>query len=191
MNQTNCNCKLRFFYSDVLTDLKTKMNCFALFNNRIVEGKIYSSEDFFIIDIGFKYLTIAKWPLMINTISLKVLKLETILNDLYFDHVKFKTDLAFRLNWSLIKKAFINRCFIRGRMLNSMYNGFSVGIWGFVGFLPKKYAIINRCNIRSVFVIMSIDYLKNTFVLSQSKIDKISPRTLFRLSSHLTYISKN
>ncbi len=42
-NQINHNnsYKLRFFYADVLTDFKTRINCFALFNNRIIEGNVY------------------------------------------------------------------------------------------------------------------------------------------------------
>jgi hypothetical protein len=187
----NNNYKPKIFYRDALIEFKTKLNCFALFNNRIIEGKVYHLKTFSIIDIGFKYLTTTEQALITNTVSLKVIKLETILNDLHSDYNRFKNDLAFKLNWSLIKKAFINRCLVRGRVLNSIYSGLSIGVWGFVGFLPQKYSITNKCNIRSVFVIMNIDYLKNTFVLSQSKIDKTSPRILFRLSSQLAYISKN
>ena len=193
MNQINHNnsYKLRFFYADVFIDFKTRMNCFALFSNRIIEGNVYHFKNFSIIDTGFKYLTLTEQPLTTKTITFKILKLETILNDIYLDYNRFKNDLASKLNWSLIKKAFANKCLVRGRILNSVYNGFSVGIWGFVGFIPKKYSIVNRSNVRSVFVIMSIDYLKNTFVLSQNKIDKTSPRILFRLSSQLAYIHKN
>lgn len=181
----------KFFFKDALVDFKANINCFSLFDNRIIEGKIYHSKSLSIIDIGFKYLTTVEKCLTTNTINLKVVKLESILNDLHFDYNRFKRDLVFKLNWSLVKKAFINRCFVRGRVLNPIYNGFSIGVWGFVGFLPKKYSIVNKSNVRSVFIIMSIDYLKNTFVLSQNKIDKTSPRILFRMSSHLSYISKN
>ena len=183
--------KSNFFYKDALIDFKSKMNCFSLFNNRIIEGNIYCFKNSSVIDIGFKYLTTIEQHLTTNTISLKVVKLESILNNIHFDYNKFKSDLSFKSNWCLLKEAFINKCFVRGRVLNPIYNGFSVGIWGFVGFVPKKYSIINKCNIRSVFIIMSIDYLKNTFVLSQSKIDKTSPRILFRMCSQLSYISKN
>jgi len=193
MNLKNCNnnYKLKIFYTDAFVNLKANINCFSLFNNRIIEGKVYYLRNFSIIDIGFKYLATTEKPLNVSTVSLKVVRLETILNDLYCDYNRFKNDLASKLNWSLIKKVFINRCLIRGRVLNPIYNGFSIGVWGFVGFVPKKYSITNKCNVRSVFVIMSIDYLKNTFVLSQNKIDKTSPRILFRLSSQLAYISKN
>ena len=183
--------KSKLFYKDVLSDFKANINCFSLFNNRITEGKIYHFKNLSLIDIGFKYFTTIEKSLTTNTISLRIVKLESILNDLHFDYNKLKIELVYRLNWSLIKKAFINRCFIRGRVLNPIYNGFSVGVWGFVGFMPKKYSIINKPNIKSVFVIMSIDYLKNTFVVSQNKIDKTSPRILFRMSSQLSYISKN
>ena len=193
MNIKTCNniYKQSFFYKDALVDFKSKMNCFSLFNNRIIEGKIYHFKNLSTVDIGFKYLTTIEKFSATNAINLKVVKLESILNDLHFDYNRLKTDLVFRLNWSLVKKAFINRCFVRGRVLNPIYNGFSVGVWGFVGFAPKKYSIINKSNVRSVFIIMSIDYLKNTFVLSQNKIDKTSPRILYRMSSQLSYISRN
>jgi len=193
MNPRNCNYKYKskLFYKDALVSFKSKLSCFALFNNRIIEGNVYSFKNFSIIDVGFKYLTTTEHSLVVSTISLKILKLESILNDLHFDYNRFKNDLALKLNWSLIKKAFINRCFVKGRILNPIYNGFSIGICGFVGFVPRKHSIANKCNLRSVYVIMSIDYLKNTFVLSQNKIDKTSPRILFRLSSQLAYIFKN
>lgn len=193
MNIKTCNniYKQSFFYKDALVDFKSKMNCFSLFNNRIIEGKIYHFKNLSTVDIGFKYLTTIEKFSATNAINLKVVKLESILNDLHFDYNRLKSDLVFRLNWSLVKKAFINRCFVRGRVLNPIYNGFSVGVWGFVGFAPKKYSIINKSNVRSVFIIMSIDYLKNTFVLSQNKIDKTSPRILYRMSSQLSYISRN
>jgi hypothetical protein len=184
------NYRLKKFYRDTFANFKTKINCFALFTNRVIEGSVYHFESFSIVDLGFKYLIMKDELLITNKINLKVIKLETILNDLHCDYIKFKNDLAFKLNWSLIKKAFINRCLLRGRVLNPIYNGFSIGVWGFVGFIPKKYSIVSKCNIRSVFVITSIDYLKNTFILSQNKVDKTSPRILFRLSSQLAYISK-
>ena len=183
--------KLKKFYKDAFVNFKTKMNCFELFSDRIIEGNIYQFENSSIIDIGFKYLIETENLLTNKTINLKVLRLESRLNDLHCDYNKFKSELVFKSNWCLIKRALISKCFLRGRVLNPIYNGFSIGVWGFVGFIPKKYSIINKCNIRSVFVVISIDYLKNTFVLSQNKIDKTCPRTLSRLSSQLSYISKH
>lgn len=185
------NYKLKKFYRDAFVNFKNNINCFTLFSDRIIEGNVYQFKNFSIVDIGFKYLITSEESFLTNTISLKVIKLESILNDLHSDYNKFKNDLVFKFNWSLIKKAFINRCLLRGRVLNAVYSGFSVGVWGFVGFVPKKYSVVNKCNVRSVFVVMSIDYLKNTFVLSQNKIDKTSPRILYRLSSQLAYISKH
>jgi ribosomal protein S1 len=185
------NCKLRKFYRNVFSSFKIEMNCFTLFSNRIIEGNVYHLKNFSTVDIGFKYLVFLDKPSYASTIPLKVIRLEGILNDIHCDYIKFKNDLAFKLNWSLIKKAFINRCILRGRILNPIYNGFSVGIWGFVGFVPKRHSIIDKCNLRSVFIVMSIDHFKNTFILSQNKIEKTSQKVLFRLSSQLAYISKN
>jgi ribosomal protein S1 len=193
MNLQNNKNKYRLlkFYGDAFDSFKMNINCFSLFSNRIIKGKVYNFKNSSITDIGFKYLTFSEEPLLTGSINLKVIKLETALNSLHCDYIKFKNDLAFKLNWSLIKKAFVNKCILKGIILNPIYNGFSVGIWGFVGFVSKRQFSNPKLRLKSVFVITSIDYFKNTFVLSQNRIDKTSPRILLRLSSQLAYISKN
>lgn len=179
------------FYAVAFHDFKEKLGCFSLFDNRITEGKVYNSKTSSTIDIGSKYLISLAKKLSVETLCLKVTKLESILNNIHSDYYKFKDSQAFKLNWSLIKKAFINKCFLRGRILNKTYNGFSVGICGFVGFLPKKFSVMNKSRLNSIFVVTSIDHFKNSFSLSQNRIDKVSLKVLFRLSSRLSYVLKN
>jgi ribosomal protein S1 len=188
-NKTNKSDK---FYKDVLIQLKTSTNCFNLFDNRVIEGAVVEFNNFFLVDIGFKYLIKMKKSYSLSYyIILKIVKLETLFNDLHVNYMNLKNDLNYKLNWSILKKAFQNKCFVIGRVLNPVRNGFSVGICGFVGFMPKKYTINNVNNVTSVFVINNIDLLKKSFVVSQKQINKITCRTLFKLSSQLIYVSKN
>jgi hypothetical protein len=190
MKSENTN-PLASFYTIAFHNFKVRLGCFSLFHNRIAEGKIYNSKFFSSIDIGSKHLIFLDKKLSTDTILLKVSKLESILNNIHCDYSKFKKNHSFKTNWSLIKKAFINKCILRGIVLNKTYNGFSVGVCGFVGFLPKKFSVINKYTLSSVFVVTSIDQFKNSFSLSQNRIDKVSLKVLFRLSSRLSYILKN
>jgi ribosomal protein S1 len=192
MNINLKNSKLKNFYINMLLDFKDKIACFALFDNRIIEGNVYIFKNFSTVDIGFKYLIIEK-TLLVDTVKLKVTRLESTLNDLHFFYIKLASNL---MNWSLIKKAFANKCVLKGRILNSVQKGFSVGVFGFVGLVLQKNFFINKQSLRpvlgikTVFLVKSIDYLKKTIHLSQSGIIKIWSRVLFRLSSQLAYISK-
>ena len=192
MSINSKSSKLRNFYINTFVDFKTKIACFALFDNRIIEGALYTFKNFSIVDIGFKYLIIEKAQLT-DIVKLKITKLESTLNDLHFYYIKLASNL---MNWSLIKKAFLNKCIIKGRILNPVYKGFSVGIFGFVGLVLQKHFFVNKYSLRpalgikSVFLIKSIDCLKKTIHLSQSKIIKVWSRVLFRLSSQLSYISR-
>lgn len=192
MNINFKNYKLRNFYIDTFIDFKIKMACFAPFDNRIIEGSVYTFKNLSIVDVGFKYLIIEK-ILLTDIVKLKITKLESTLNDLHFYHVKLASNL---INWSLIKKAFTNNCIIKGRVLNPVQKGFSVGIFGFIGLISQKHFFIHKRSlkplfgIKSVFLIKSIDYLKKTIHLSQSKVIKVWSRILFRLSSQLSYVSK-
>ena len=186
------NYNLRNFYSYTFIDFKTKMACFAFFDNRIIEGSVYTFKNLSIIDIGFKYLITEK-VLLTDIVKLKITKLESTLNDLHFYYIKLASNLTI---WSLIKKVFTNKCIIKGRILNPVQKGFSVGIFGFVGLVPQKHFFIHKSSerplfgIKSVFLIKSIDHLKKTITLSQSKIIKLWSRVLFRLSAQLSYISR-
>lgn len=184
-------CALLSFYMDPLYNFKMILNCFILFESRVTEALVYNFRNSSTVDIGFKYLLPVNKKLLTDTILLKVVKLESILNSTHSDYCNFKDNQGFKLNWSLIKKAFVNKCILKGKVLNQIYNGFSVGICGFVGFLPKKCSAMTKNSLNSIFVISSIDHLKNSFVLSQNRIQKASLKILFRLSSQILYVSKN
>jgi ribosomal protein S1 len=180
------------FYTKAIQEFKHNLNCFSLFDNRVVEGIVLEYNNSHFIDIGFKYLIkMRKLHPLNNSIILKIIKLETLFNDLHVNYVSLKYDLNNKLNWFILKKAFENKCFLNGKILNPVRNGFSVGICGFVGFIPKKHCINYKYNVSSIYIITSFNLFKKTFSLSQKQINKIASRTLFKLSSKIIYISKN
>ena len=82
--------KLKKFYKDAFVHFKNKINCFALFSDRIIEGNIYQFKNSSVVDFGFKYLIKTENLLADNSINLKVIRLESTLNDVHYDYNKFK-----------------------------------------------------------------------------------------------------
>lgn len=198
MNLNNINqfdfCRttnLKKFLKDDVNLVKKHLNCFSLFDNRALEGFSYTVNNDIFIDIGFKYIIKTNFNNNKYFAFLKILKLETLFNDSEIDYLSIKSNINHKLNWSFIKKAFNIKCILNGRVLNPIKDGFSVGICGFVGFMSRKDIVINNVSLRSVFNITSIDIFKKTFVVSQKQLDKAIFRVLFKLSSQISYISKN
>lgn len=186
----NPNHLLRLLKNDI-QQFKLYLNCFSLFENRIIESINLQFGNYIFVDVGFKYVI----KVNIKNYSkyhtlLKFIKLETLFNDSLIDFSNTKNSISRKSNWSVIKKAFKLRCILPGKVLNSVKNGFSVGIFGFIGFMPKKYALDNNLSSKSIFIVNSVDVLKKTFVVSQKQIDKTTFRALFKLSSQISYISK-
>jgi len=193
-NQFNLSksTNLKKFFKDDIILVKKHLNCFSLLNNRALEGFVHIVNSDTFVDIGFKYIVKTSCRDHNKYFTfLKVLKLETLFNDSEIDYLSIKNDINHRLNWFFIKKAFNIKCILNGRVLNPIKDGFSVGICGFVGFMSRKDTVINNVNFRSVFNIVSIDIFKKTFVVSQKQLDKAIFRILFKLSSQISYISKN
>ena len=142
--------------------------------------------------MGCKYIVKADKKLYETRYTLlKFVKLETLFNDSLINSLIAKNNISQNSNWSMIKKAFAIKSILPGKILNAFKKGFSVGIFGFVGFIPKKYLLTSSFNSKSVFIVNSININKKTFVLSQKKINKSIFRILFKLSSQISYISKN
>lgn len=187
----NSNHLFKFLKND-LKQFKFYLNCFSLFDNRIIESVNFQFGNYAFVDIGFKYIIKMNIEPHLQYYTLvKFIKLETLFNDSLIDFSITKNNISRKFNWSIIKKAFNTRCILPGKILNPIKNGFSVGIFGFVGFMPKKYAIENNSSLKSVFIVNNVDIFKRTFVVSQKQIDKTTFRVLFKLSSQISYISKN
>ena len=193
MNLPNKNFNhLSKFLKNDIQQFKLYLNCFSLFENRIIDSIKFHLNNYIFVDVGFKYtIKLSSDVYLKYHTLLKFIRLETLFNDSLIDFSNTKNSITRRLNWSIIKKAFNIRCILPGKVLNPIKNGFSIGILGFVGFMPKKYAIDNSSSLKSIFIINSIDIFKKTFTVSQKQIDKITFRVLFKLSSQISYISKN
>nr|YP_009476755.1 ribosomal protein S1 [Cryptomonas curvata]AVM81248.1 ribosomal protein S1 [Cryptomonas curvata] len=185
------NNLFKYFKKDAQI-FKQHFNCFSLFENRIVQGICFEFGNVIFVDVGFKYIIKLDKQFSGKYYTLlKFVKLETLFNDPLIDFLSIRNNIFRKLNWSAIKRAFNLNSILPGKVLNPVKNGFSVGIHGFVGFMPKKHSVITNCSLRSVFIISNIDMLKKTFILSQKQIDKTIFRVLFKLSSQISYISKN
>ncbi len=181
----------RFFFKNT-NDLKNFMNCFALFKSRFIEGQILHIKNLYILDIGFKYsLDLCKNYSNKNIIFLKLKKAETLFNNFSISELDLLADYIYKFNWIIIKKIFQNKYLVLGRFLNIVHGGFSIGICGAIGFLPKKFFVISNKNMVSIFSIINLNLIKKTFIVSQKHINKIVARTLFKLSSKIMYIVKN
>lgn len=187
----NSNNLSKYYKNDIL-EFKLYLGCFSLFKNRIVESTNLNFNNFTAIDVGFKYIVKAdNKSYQTQYTLLKLIKLETFFNDSLINSLIAKNNISQNSNWSIIKKAFTIKSILPGKILNPFRKGFSVGIFGFVGFIPRKYLLTNSSNLKSVFIVNSINIQKKTFVLSQKKINKNIFRILFKLSSQISYVSKN
>lgn len=172
------------------SQFKSSMHCFALFENRFVEAFIYNYNKVSYIDFGFKYLNIINLKnKKIKYLIFKTMFLKNLYNDINLNCVNYKNDFVHSFMWSILKKAYRYKCILKGKILNSIRFGFSVGICGLIGFLPKKFFLSK--NNSSLFSISSVDLLKKTFILSQRDMNKFCTRVVFKLSSKIMYISRN
>ena len=188
----NKNYLTNRFFSKNINNLKSFMNCFALFKNRFIEGQVFKMKNGLVLDIGFKYtVDLYKNSSNKNIIFLILNKSETLFNDFCIIQLDLFANYIYKFNWVIIKKIFQNKYLIMGRFLNIMHGGFSVGVCGAVGFLPKKCFIISNKNMISIFSIINLNLVKKTFTLSQKHINKIVSRALFKISSKIIYIAKN
>ena len=180
------------YNKQIIKELKNSFCCFHLFDNRVIEGVVLKSKKTNYIDIGFKYPVNIESKDNLNTsLIFKTNCLETIFYDVNVNYVEIKRNINRSIIWSILKKAFQQKCFIKGRILNLARGGFSVGIYGFAGFLQKKLHLSSKKNTDSIFYIKKINYLKKTIILSQKNINKIASKILFKLSSKIIYVSKN
>jgi hypothetical protein len=181
----------RFFFKNI-SNLKNFINCYILFKNRLLEGQILNLGTTTILDIGFKYtVDLHKYYSNGDYLFLKLNKSETVFNDFCLNHLNLYANYIYKFNWVIIKKIFQNKYLVLGRFLNIIRGGFSIGICGIIGFLPKKCFVFCNCKLVSAFSITNLNLIKKTFTLSQKHINKIASRALFKLPSKIIYVSKN
>ena len=167
------------FYKNMLKELKTHMTCFIFFNYSLMESVVIKCYNFYFFDLGFKYLSKAKKAYrfnFLNFIILKLVKLETLFNEIKVKYLNTKLNITNKEVWIKLKKAFENRSFLICRILNPIKNGFSIGFCGIIGYIPKKYCVFGKKLIASVFTIVNIDLFKKTFIVSQKQTNKLTSR---------------
>ena len=161
------------YYTETIIKFKNSLSCFSLFENRVTEGAILKSKNNFYINAGYKYIIDLDNKQGSNEkIVFKTVNLDTIFEDNVIDFVDIKRTLKRLIVWSILKKAFQQKAFIKGKILNSARGGYAVGAFGFVSFLSKKVLPLDKMNMESVFFIRRINYLKKTIILSQKNINK-------------------
>ena len=181
------------FFVEIFVELKSYLSCFTLFDNCLVESKIINCYHYTFFDLGFKYLVRIKKAYLFTTLSFIVLKmrlLESLFNETKIELLNFKNGLNNKRIWLILKKAFETRTFLQCHFLNSVKSGFAIGFCGIVGYMPKKYSLFSKKKVTSVFIIVSLDLFRKTFILSQKQVNKLASRSLYKLQSKLTFIGK-
>jgi len=203
--------KIHKFNSKLYTSYKDSTRYLIPKAPQLVEGVVdafTAHNDSILIDFGFKRevesVSSELTPYLSNSISLTE-KCNHIqkLNSFEF---KILVLQHFFLNETLIKKRFFinfnilfwllsreKKRYLKCRILNVIKGGYSVGVGGFVGFLPYSCAFLNFSKkIGSITIcrVTAINKNKERFVVSQKRIDTILKRQLVNLSSRLCTIKK-
>lgn len=176
------------FNKDSLFLIKKSQTCFGNFYNRVVEGIICRSNLKLFIDFGFssliEYKNFSNFDCQ-NLVLISLHQLNSVFDNVVIDRFFSNKDFRFIYVLYFLKKAYIKKCFLKGRFLNVTRNGYSVGICGTIGFLSKVQLYLpyfNRKFDNSIFYISKLDLIKRIYILSQKNIIKQSSRVLFKLS---------
>lgn len=101
--------------------------------------------------------------------------------------IKKNAALTFKLIVNLfLKQRSIKKFYIKGRILNLVRGGYSVGVGGLIGFLPASHScktLAYKLGELSSFYVASLNKLQKKFVLSQRRIARIVKKKLVRLKT--------
>jgi hypothetical protein len=201
------------FNQKVLNIFKKSVQCFGPLHKRFTKGKIeiIFSNNLLFIEFGFKYklecfasdlkLRIPNFFSLKgkftyiqkqNLINFNILVLQSFFfnETLIFKKKKLTNILEFKLFYLLWSKLRKNKFFLKGRILNALKGGFSVGFLGFIAFLPKSHALYAHVGCHNAFYILAVNLEKQTFIVSQKRIDKIVKRRLLKFGSKLIFLKK-
>lgn len=175
-----------------LQNLKMDLSCYGISENRFFESEVKSIGNISLFDFGQKYslripqLTFKKKndDLVIFTIE----NFETPYNDPLCDFNSYKkVQTKFELS-KVFKEKFELKTFIKGRLLNTVKRGFSVGVSGVVAFLPLSSVIKVNKDKSGIFYIESINLQEEIVVLSQKNVHKKTHKVLLKLASRILFI---
>ncbi len=173
------------FNKNSLFFFKSYQSCFTSFNNRIFESFIYFLKYRCFLDLGFN--TLIEYKSIINYKSillLKVINTKTLFENILIYSFLNQNKLIYDCIWYFIKKCYFNGCFLKGRILDTLENGFSVGICGTIGHLPQNDSVLidsNKNLKTNLFYIISIDFTKKTYILSQENVLQQSKNIFLKL----------
>ncbi|YP_001874768.1 hypothetical protein HAM_015 (mitochondrion) [Hemiselmis andersenii] len=208
----SANLKIHKFNSKSYMYCKDSTRYLIPVSPQLVEGSIEAftvHNSFVLIDFGFKreieLFSSEFIPHSFNSLSLT--EKFNSLQKLNFFEFKVLVLEHFFLNETLIKKSFFlnfniffwllsreKKRYVKCRILNVLKGGYSVGIGGFVGFLPYSRSFLNyskRIGFITTCRVTAINISKKRFVVSQKRIDTIFKRQLVNLWSRLCTIKKS
>lgn len=182
------------YYNQALYNFKTHVECLDKFDNRVLKTSSFCYNNRTYIDLNFKYLVELGTLLNDSNKLFKSIKLETVYNRSHISSSILNNQLNRKLMWSIIKLAHSKKYFLLGKTLNfnrkHSVNGLSVGLCGFVGFLPESRSFEETSNSKSIFVIKRYNNKKKRLRLSTRRVHKIILKVLFKLVSKIVYGSK-
>lgn len=179
---------------------------------KFIEGKLHVckfSNNLFFIDFGYKYeieifgyelnLRLSKLTSIIkqcafikrySVIHFKIIVFHTFfLNN--FDIKTKKLKLSTKILFYILLKQKRKKIFLKGRTLDIIRGGYSVGICGYIAFLPKSHAFFKLLGKITFFYLLSVNFARKSFVVSQKYINKTIKRRLLKLGSRLIYIKNH
>jgi ribosomal protein S1 len=204
------------FYNKILNNFKesTALSLLPSFistkkKQKFIEGKIYVckfSNKLFFIDFGYKYeIEIFSHELnlrlpVLNSITKQcnyVKKYSSIQFNIMVFHNFFlnnfdiktkKLKLSTKILFYILLKQKRKRIFLKGRIIDIIRGGFSVGVCGYITFLPKSHAFFKSLGKLGFFYLLSANFARKSFIVSQRHIHKTIKRRLLKLGSRLVYI---
>ena len=169
--------------------LKSSQSCYGYFYNRIIESYTHKLNSKVYLDFGLncfiEYSNQKDRVADKSKILVSLCNLNDVFDDISINYFFFCKDFKFLYVWFFIKKSYSNKCYLRGRYLNMLKNGYSIGVCGTVGFLSRIHQHLpyfNKNLNSSVFYVKKLDLTKKVYTLSQKNIVKQSSRVLFKLS---------
>lgn len=209
----NKNFKHNKFSKKTFSEFKKSVQCFGPIKKRFTKGKIEVAfiNELLLVDFGFKrkieYFAIELKLRLPNFASLRqkcnyiqkqsfinfniVVLQSFFFNETLIVQKKKKTNMIkFKLFYFLWFKLKKNKNYIKGRILNAIKGGFAVGFVGYIAFLPKSHSLHAHVGCYNVFYIIAVNLEKQTFIVSQKRIDKIVKRRLLKFGSKLIYLKE-
>lgn len=185
---------LNRYYKENLKVFKTFISCYNQFESRIIKCIVLKYDKMFLFDLGFKNMTMIE-EFNISNIEKHVFidrfKFNDLFADIFFEFSILRHNVFYFDIWSFFKKVFLYNCFVIGRFLDTFLNGFAIGIYGFICYLPSRNLTLIENDLSSIFVINNINLSTKKLYISQKLIKKIGYRVLFKLSSIIVDISKS